>query len=455
MTEPKDNSSLPLLLSITGAVLVVAVGGWFFLDQDAPPPRAVPGTTLPELPATTPASETADAKSTVEETATDGAGDATADEPTTGGSPELATATQPDDGAELRKARLAADADILVFPEDQSALHYYGRVLNADPDNEVASAELDAVLTRVAQTVTQKLEAQEFDEAYTIAALVAQQKPEHSLVRETQQTLDTYTEELVAEAIQHTQDGDDSQAEEVLAAAAELPGRNPGYFVAIRESMAEIREVREAAERDRSDRARMAANQARAAWVESVRRAIVQGNLIEPAGASARDLLAERNNWSAERSQLTGELLTALTELAQSNINTERLDGVEPLLGAAAELGAETEVLDDIRASLERAYIEAKSSRIAQMTELVQVKRTPVRYPRRAQRLNLTGWVDILFTITPSGKTADIEINRAEPEAVFEDAAIAAVEDWEFEPVEYRGQLISQRAGTRIVFQME
>ena len=144
-----------------------------------------------------------------------------------------------DDNAELRKARLAADADILVFPEDQSALHYYGRVLSADPENEVANAELGTVLTRVAQTVTQHLEAEEFDQAYAIAALVAQQEPEHSLVRDTQQVLDARTEELVAEAIQHAQDGNDARAVEVLAAAEALPGRNPGYFVAVRESMAE------------------------------------------------------------------------------------------------------------------------------------------------------------------------------------------------------------------------
>jgi TonB family protein len=453
MTEPKDNSSLPLLLSITGAVLVVAVGGWFFLDEDTPPPPVVPSTTVPGLAATTPGGEPADAEPKADENVLGGA--AVADASTTDAPPELATMTEPDDDAAIRKARLAADADILVFPENQSALHYYGRVLNADPGNEVAMAELDAVLTRVAQTVTQSLEAEEFEEAYAIAVLVAKQKPEHPLVRETQQTLDAHTENLVAKAIQHVQDGNDAQADEVLAAAAALPDRNPGYFVAIRESMAEIREVRQAADRDRNQRAQMAANQARAAWVESVRRAIAQGNLIEPAGASAHDLLAESNNWSAERGQLTSELLTALTETAQSNINNNRLDGVEALLVAASELGGEPVVLDDIRASLERAYIEAKSSRIAQMTELVQIKREPVRYPRRALRLNLTGWVDVLFTITPSGKTADIEINRADPESVFDDAAIAAVEDWEFEPVEYRGQLISQRAGTRIVFQLE
>jgi len=455
MTEAKDNSSLPLLLSITGAVLVVAVGGWFFLDQDAPPPRANPSATVSGLAATTPDNETAAAETNVDEMVVDDVNEAVTDTPPTDRSPEPATTTEPGDDAELRKARLAADADILVFPEDQSALHYYGRVLNADPDNEVAVAELDAVLTRVAQTVTQLLAASEFDEAYAIAVLVAKQRPEHSLVRETQQTLDAYTEELVAEAIQHAQDGDDNQADEVLATAAALPGRNPSYFVAIRDSMAEIREVRQAADLDRDRRAQMAADKARAAWVESVRNAIVQGNLIEPAGASAHDLLAEPNSWSAERSQLTDELVTALTETAQSNVDNGRPNEVETLLDTAVELGAAPDTLDDVRASLERAFVEAKSRKIAKMTELKHIKRVPARYPRRAQRMNMTGWVDVLFTVTPSGKTTDIQINRADPESVFDDAAIAAVEDWEFEPVEYRGQVISQRAGARLVFQLE
>jgi hypothetical protein len=53
MTDAKDNSSLPLLLSISGAVLLVAVGGWFFLDQEEP----VPATTRSSLIATSPSAE--------------------------------------------------------------------------------------------------------------------------------------------------------------------------------------------------------------------------------------------------------------------------------------------------------------------------------------------------------------------------------------------------------------
>ncbi len=452
MTEAKDNSSLPLLLSITGAVLVVAIGGWFFLDQEPSAVTAPQSSSIVEPGATTVVSD--DVISAAE--APPEAAETTGED-----APELDLAvTETEEAptgadAELRKARLAADADILVFPPAQSALHYYGRVLDADPQNEVAIAELDTILTKVAQTVTQHLDAEQFDQAYEIAALVAKRRPEHSLVIETQQTLDDRAEELVAQAIQQAQDGNDADADELLGTAQELPGRDPDYFTAIRESIAEIRNVRLTAERDRAQRTRMAANKARTAWVSSVRTAITQGNLIAPAGASARDLLAERNSWKAERAQLSGELLSALEETAQTYINDQRLDEVEALLDAALELGGNPDRLQELRASLENAFLDAKSNRIAQVKELVQLKISPARYPRRAQRLNLTGWVDVLFTVTPSGETADIEVNRSDPQAVFDDAAIAAVQAWKFQPVEYRGQVISQRAGTRIVFRLE
>ena len=132
MTESTNNSSLPLLLSITGAVVIVAGGGWFLLEQTEPPRDA------PE-PTETIGSLIEESASAAESTSSDpNAPDATA-----------AEAELTDTEAELSKARLAAGAEILVFPEGQSALHYYGEVLAADPGHEVATAELEAVLASV------------------------------------------------------------------------------------------------------------------------------------------------------------------------------------------------------------------------------------------------------------------------------------------------------------------
>ncbi|MDH3431500.1 MAG: energy transducer TonB [Gammaproteobacteria bacterium] len=447
MTDVKDNSSLPLLFSITGAILLVAVGGWFFLEQQE------------SEPATTQSGRAAEAPTS----AISNAADAPVQSPRTlvENEPEVDPVVEQNDteltgaDADLRLARLAADADILVLPATQSALHYYGRILDADPGHAIANAELDTILARVAQTVTQHLEDRAFVEAHEIAALVAKQRPEHSLVIETQQTLDNHTEQLIQQAIQNVRDGNDDRAGQLIAAAEGLPGRNPDYFIAIRESIAEIQAVRQSADRDRNERARLADNKARAAWVARIRTAIAQGNLIEPAGASARDLLAERNSWSAERNQLRAELLAALIDAAKSHLNAQRLDDADALLSAAVELGGRADELNQLRDSLERAFIDARSNQLVAMSELVQVKSVAPRYPRRASRSNLSGWVDVVFTITPSGATSNVEVFRAEPESLFDNAAIDAVSEWEFQPVEYRGQVISQRAGARLVFQIE
>ena len=87
--------------------------------------------------------------------------------------------------------------------------------------------------------------------------------------------------------------------------------------------------------------------------------------------------------------------------------------------------------------------------------EFVQLKSVQPRYPRRAHQRNQDGWVEVIFTVTPSGDTANIQVSRSEPKSVFERAATDAVEQWEFEPVQYRGHVISRRAAARLVFRVE
>ncbi|MCH9694181.1 MAG: energy transducer TonB [Gammaproteobacteria bacterium] len=433
MTDVNDNSSLPLLLSITGAILLVAGGGWYLLNQD-------PVTTTPDFAAAPTAEATLpDTGEVVQEAADDAA------EPV----------VEPDVDAELRKARLAADADILVLPASQSALYYYGRVLEIDPQNAVALAERDAILARSAQIVQRHLDAEEYDEAYEIAVLVARQEPEHQLVVDTQVTLDSLTEELVAEAVALAQDGKDDEARQGLARAQSLPGRNPDYFAAVRDSIEEIRTVRLAAERDRSERAKLANTEARAAWVDRINSAIAAGNLISPAGASARDLLSESNSWDTERADMTAAFLSAATDTAQQHVDNRLVADAEALLDVAEQIAGDAGDFQYLRAALEELMIDVESKRVANMKELVRLKSFQPKYPERARKREQSGWVDVYFTVTTEGNTAAIEVSQSEPETVFDRAAIAAVEKWKFEPVEYRGRIIDQRAAARLVFRLE
>ena len=437
----QDNSSLPLLLTITGAVVGVAVGGWFFLDQSDTAPAA---TTPPAASSTldTPtASDVAEADLDVADTA----------EPVVAATPISPSAAD----VNLRKAQLAAGSGILVFPEDSSALHYYGLVLADEPNNAIARAERDTVLAEVQQGVTAQLAAEEFSEAFSVAALVARQVPDHPLVVETQSVIDERAGSLVDEAIQLARSGNDAEAASLLATAEALPGRNADYFVAVRESITEIRDVRVAAEQERQRRARLADDQARDAWVQQVRGAIADGNLIFPEGASAAEFLAESNAWDAERAELTSELRTALVAAVSTAIGQGELEDAEVILEHTYSMDGGTEDLDPLRASLEDTFANIQSQKIVQVSALTRVSTEPPRYPKHAIEREITGWVDVYFTVTPEGNTADVEVFDAKPTTIFNKAAIRAVQKWQFEPVEYRGRVINQRVATRLAFELD
>ena len=424
MKEQKDNSSLPILLAISGTVLLIVAIGWFLLDQDTPTqidPSQSQSVIMQETTSATPAS----------------------DVPVS------------DIDANFRKARLAAEADILAYPPEQSALYFYGRILAAEPDHAVAKAELDAVLSRISRMVTDHLAAAEFRDAYALALLVAKIRPGHPLVHEVQQTLDDSASELVAQAMQHTQDGNDEDATAALVAAEALPGRQSDYFAAVRDSISEIQESRKAAKLIKIESTKRAAAQANKDWVDKVRNAIDSGQLITPPGDNARDYLVAWSGSDEQKEQLTEELVAALVTESKMNIGLGQLPITEMLLDAADELSGDDAELVELRDSLERAYIEAEANRVISTNELVRVKTAQPRYPRRAAEHFITGWVELTFTVTSAGETDDIEVSQSEPESVFDEAAIRAVEQWIFEPRVFRGQRMNQRAGVRLVFRLD
>ena len=439
MTTPAEKSSLPLLLVLTGAVLAVVGVGWFYLDSEPATEPTEPAWTIKSDP------------EPKEEIVADEAATEIAAE---GALPEVEEAATSID-ADLRKARLAAGADILVLPESESALFYYSRVVKANPDDSVVSAELTAVLASIETSVEALLNDERFDEAYEIASVVVRHAPDHSLVATTQQALDDRASMFIDRALASARSGDDQASVDAFRAASALPGRNPEYLAAVRSSIADIRQARAEAARDRQRRAQLRADEARRAWLGAVRRSITDGHLLTPSGASAVDLLAEKNNWSTEREQLTGEVRDAIIVAFDEGVAAGNLEEADRLLKAVLELGADASTVDAMSVSLDSAFIAAEESRVSVVSELVQLKRVAPRFPKSALNRGTSGWVDVYFTVTPDGETTDISVQASEPGDLFDSAAIKAVEKWEFEPYEYRGQLISKRVGTKLVFNIE
>ena len=437
MENENQNSSITILLVICVAVLAIVGLGWFLLDGDS---GSEAESAIVDNESTGPAA--APVSSGTEQAEAE---------------PDTAVETAPASGidADLRKARLAAEADILTDPENQSALHYYGKVLSVEPYHEIANAELGAVLGRLAITATELLDTENYDEAYRLAQKVEPVRPDHALVNNVQQTLNRVSGELVTQAMQLAEDGDNDGASATLARAEALPGQNRNYFQAVRESIDDLLQARIDAAAEQAENERLAAARAVREWMEKVRGAISDGRLIGPAGDNAREFLEEGGGDAEIAGQIRQELYSAILATASSNIDSGDLEDAERFVVAAEEMNGESDEVVQVRATLEQGYITRAESEVLPIGNLVRISAVPAQYPRRAELLGISGWVDVHFTVTADGGTADIVVAAADPESVFDKSAIEAVEQWKFEPREYRGRTIAQRTGARLSFRLQ
>jgi len=97
-------------------------------------------------------------------------------------------------------------------------------------------------------------------------------------------------------------------------------------------------------------------------------------------------------------------------------------------------------------------YEADKTSVISGIMPLVKVN--PI-YPNRAASRGIEGWVRIEFTILADGSVKDAIVVQAMPEAVFDEAALAAIEQWQFKPKMVNGVAVSQRAAQQLQFKLD
>lgn len=76
-------------------------------------------------------------------------------------------------------------------------------------------------------------------------------------------------------------------------------------------------------------------------------------------------------------------------------------------------------------------------------------------YPARAVAQGIEGYVDVQFDVAPTGATTNIMVVGAEPEKIFNRAAIKAVTRWKFNPAEKDGKpIVFAGLVQRITFQL-
>lgn len=87
--------------------------------------------------------------------------------------------------------------------------------------------------------------------------------------------------------------------------------------------------------------------------------------------------------------------------------------------------------------------------------EYLPIFRAPPIYPRRAQERGKCGWVDLMYTVTSSGGTANPRVT-ASSSSMFESAAKKAALKYKYKPRQVGGKPVDvDGVEIRIVFEME
>ena len=185
---------------------------------------------------------------------------------------------------------------------------------------------------------------------------------------------------------------------------------------------------------------------------------IEDARLIEPREDSAYAAIARLRDRAPNFSGLHalvetyGASAVAQAQAAIASRDWELAAGLVASLGDLAYEERTTQALEsDLSfARQQAAFLETASP----VSDLVALKTVAPSYPRRALDDDVTGWVDLEFVVDQSGRPRNVAVVDAEPLGEFEDSALAAVQQYEFEPYVLDGRRFERRIRLRIRYSL-
>ena len=232
---------------------------------------------------------------------------------------------------------------------------------------------------------------------------------------------------IVLQAREEIDAGRFSTAEALLAEAGQLDPRSE-ELAATSSALADARQRQDSRRQANVDRAaseRRAEEQRQAAELQ-----------VQEERAAGQERIAALERELSERDAAAAATAAATTQADESTASAAAGSAEPPV----EEAGEATPVGD-------QAPVAAST--------LTRTKYVAPKYPRAAERRNLSGWVDVVFTVTYDGTVIDIEVTGSDPGDTFVDAATRAVSRWRFEPVVENGEIVEKRAGVRMMFAIE
>lgn len=192
--------------------------------------------------------------------------------------------------------------------------------------------------------------------------------------------------------------------------------------------------------------------------VAETRQRLTDGKLIDPPGGSAKDALVTLRDAAPTRpevEELSRTLSTRLINSSKQAMAAKAFDRSAQLLAASREIGARyneaaiAQAERDLTASRDQ---NAQLTAIVSASTLNRTKTVNPVYPEAARKRGVEGWVELAFTVQPNGTVDDVEVRNASPAEIFDDAAVRAIRQWRFEPIQRNGEKIAQRAMVRLKF---
>jgi TonB family protein len=188
---------------------------------------------------------------------------------------------------------------------------------------------------------------------------------------------------------------------------------------------------------------------------QAFEQAMATSRLLTPVDQSAKhfvEVLAAANPshdiTRKARERLSREFLSRATQALEAQ-DTEAA-GI--WIDEAEAMGIDASGVRNARSLLTEQQIALESAKPLPASALKIATYVAPAYPARANERRVEGWVDVEFTIRADGTVRDVSIANASHETYFRREAVAAVEQWKFEPRIFMNRAIEQRSYTRIRF---
>jgi periplasmic protein TonB len=328
----------------------------------------------------------------------------------------------------LHMAELAYQAGMLVEPEEYSAWTLYSRVVKSEPGNSAALEGLKKVADDLVRRGETALEQGRFDDARATVERIRVALPAHA--------------------------GAKALGEKIWPAAGVASNsRSPESFkpeMPVQQPLPKVAPVEVAPPPPAKPAVDpiVEANQA-------FEQAMAASRLLTPVDQSAKHFVEVLVNTNPNhdttrkaRERLSREFLSRATQ----SLEALDIEAAGIWIDEAEAMGIDGNGVRNARSALTDQQIALESAKPLPASALKIATYVAPVYPQRANERRVEGWVDVEFTILPDGTTRNVTVANASHDSYFRREAVAAVEQWKFEPRIFMNRPIEQRSYTRIRF---